>query len=243
MNYYNRKTAALIDSTAMRATAMDSLSDSIATTVVLLATLIGKYTNLHIDGICGMLVGCFILYAGIKAANETLSPLLGQPPSPEFVAQIEKIVLSAPYVCGMHDLIVHDYGPGRVMISLHAEVPADQDILVIHDAIDNVEVLLKKTLHCDATIHMDPVMTDDPLVNELREKVAVIIKKHSEIISFHDFRIVKGPTHTNLVFDILLPMNCETPENELLHAIRGEIKKQIGKTYFAVIQIDRSYSQ
>lgn len=242
MHYYNRRTSRLIDSAAMRATAVDSLSDSIATTVVLLSTLIGKYTHLMIDGYCGVLVGLFILFAGYKAAKETLSPLLGQPPTKEFVSQIESIVMSDPSVCGMHDLIVHDYGPGRVMISLHAEVPSNRNILEIHDAIDNIEVRLKKELHCDATIHMDPILVDDPVVANLKKQVAAIIASHKEIVSFHDFRIVKGPTHTNLVFDILLPMDCQTSEAEVLHNLRADVQAQIGKNYYCVIQVDRSYA-
>lgn len=158
MFLYNRRTGKKIDSAAMTATATDSFSDMLSTTVVLAATLIGHFTGLHIDGFCGLLVGLFILIAGLRSAGETISPLLGQPPQKEFVDKIEQIVLSHDEILGLHDLIVHDYGPGRTMISLHAEVPASGDLLHLHDTIDNIERELKKELHCDAVIHMDPVM-------------------------------------------------------------------------------------
>ena len=148
MYFYNHRIGKKLDSAAMQATAIDSLSDTCATTAVLAATLIGHFTGLHIDGWCGVLVGVFILYAGISAAKETLNPLLGQPPAEEFVMQIDRIVMSHPEICGIHDLIVHDYGPGRKMVTLHAEVPADGDILEVHDVIDNVENELREKLGC-----------------------------------------------------------------------------------------------
>ena len=242
MFLYNRSIGKEISSTVLSATAADSFSDSIATTVVLASTIFSRYTGLSVDGYCGMLVGLFIFYNGYKAARETLSPLLGQPPEPEFVAQIEKIVLSGPHIIGMHDLIVHNYGPGRIMISLHAEVPADMNILVIHDTIDNIETALKKELLCDATIHMDPVMLKDPFTTELKSEVAEILENHSEVLSFHDFRLVKGPTHTNVVFDILLPMDFNGSESELFLQIEKEIQEKLGSQYHCVIQFDRSYA-
>lgn len=243
MYYYNHSIALKISSSALTATAIDSFSDSVATSVVLITTLISRFSGLLLDGYCGVLVGVFILFSGYKALKETLSPLLGQPPAPELVSEIERIVMEAPDITGMHDLVVHNYGPGRVMITLHAEVPSDKDILMIHDTIDNIETTLKNKLHCEATIHMDPIMTNDPYTIELRAKVEKILKNYPKIISFHDFRIVKGPTHTNIVFDVLLHMNEVTPENELLNQITFDIQHNIGPQYCVVIQFDRSYEQ
>lgn len=241
MSFYNRSIGKRIDSAAMRATATDSLSDTCATTVVLIATLVGHYTGLYIDGWCGALVGIFILFAGINAAKETLDPLLGQPPEEEFVEQIDQIVMAHTEICGIHDLIVHDYGPGRQMISLHAEVPAEGDILEIHDVIDNVENELRAKLGCDATIHMDPIVTADEHVGELKEAVLSIITEIDEIISMHDFRVVTGPTHTNLIFDVLVPFKFYISDEELVRMIEDKVKKRLGKNYYVVIKVDKAY--
>ena len=167
MYLYNRRIGRRISSAAMEATATDSLSDAIATTAVLAAMLVGRFTDLMIDGWVGLVVACFILFSGYQAAKETLWPLLGQPPEQELVERIQQMVLSHPPICGIHDLVVHDYGPGRMMVSLHAEVPAHGDILELHDVIDTAEMELKRTLHCDAVIHMDPIITDDAQIVQL----------------------------------------------------------------------------
>ena len=173
MTFYNRRVAKKINSAAMRATAMDSLSDSITTSVVLITTLIAEFTSVNIDGYCGVAVGLFILYGGINAAKETLNPLLGQPPEEGFVKEIEHLVLEEKMIIGIHDLVVHDYGPGRLMVSLHAEVPAEMNILVIHDMIDNVEMKLKRELNCEAVIHMDPVITGSKELTGIKETVKI----------------------------------------------------------------------
>ena len=175
MAYYNHSIGKRIESAAMGATATDSLSDSCATTVVLLAAIVGKLTGLQIDGYCGVLVGIFIFYAGISAAKDTLNPLLGQPPEDEFVGQIEELVMKHPEVRGIHDLIVHDYGPGRMMISLHAEVPAEGDILKLHDVVDNIEHELRNELKCEAVIHMDPVVTGDEQVDRMKAQMKEVL--------------------------------------------------------------------
>lgn len=241
MSFYNRNIGKRIDSAAMRATATDSLSDTCATTVVLIATLVGHYTGFYIDGWCGALVGLFILYAGINAAKETLDPLLGQPPEEEFVEQINQIVMAHSEVCGIHDLIVHDYGPGRQMISLHAEVPAEGDILEIHDVIDNVENELRAKLGCDATIHMDPIVTSDEHIGELKATVTDIITGIDEAVSMHDFRVVTGPTHTNLIFDVLVPFKFYISDDEMIMMIQEKVKQRIGKNYYVVIKVDKAY--
>lgn len=241
MAYYNRSIGKRIGSAAMKATAMDSLSDTCATAVVLAATLVGHYTGFHIDGWCGVLVGLFILYAGFNAAKETLDPLLGQPPEDEFVEEIQQIVMAHEGICGIHDLIVHDYGPGRQMISLHAEVPAEGNISEIHDVIDNVENELRTKLGCDATIHMDPIITTDEHIRELREAVVAMIKEIDETLSMHDFRAVTGPTHTNLIFDVIVPFKFRITDEELTSMIQTMAKERLGNNYYVVMKIDKAY--
>lgn len=241
MAYYNHRIGKKIESAAMGATATDSLSDSCATTVVLIATIVGKLTGIQIDGYCGVLVGIFIFYAGISAARDTLNPLLGQPPEEEFVRRIEELVKGHPEVSGIHDLIVHDYGPGRLMISLHAEVPAEGDILMLHDVVDNIEHELRNELKCEAVIHMDPVVTGDEQVDHLKAQVKEILGEMDEKISMHDFRVVAGQSHTNLIFDVVVPFGYKVKDAEIISFIQEKIKEKIGANYFAVIQVDKAY--
>lgn len=240
MAFYNTKIGKKIDSAAMKATAMDSLSDTVATTFVLLSVIVLKITGLNIDGICGLLVAVFILYSGIMAAKDTISPLLGQTPEPEFVNQIEDIVMSHSLVRGIHDLIVHDYGPGRVMISLHAEVPGDGDIFELHDMIDLIENELNEKLYCEAVIHMDPVETNNAIVIEKKIMVSEKLKELDKNISIHDFRMVAGPTHTNIIFDVVMPFENKMNKDDFIAQIQDKVK-EIDATYVAVVHIDRSY--
>ncbi len=240
MFYYNRSIGKKIKSAAMSATATDSLSDAVSTTAVLIATLVGQFTGLNIDGWVGLLVALFILFSAYKAAKETLSPLLGQTPDPEFVERIEQIVLSYPEVLNIHDLIVHDYGPGRMMISLHAEVSADGDLLQLHDVIDNAEHRLKKELGCMAVIHMDPIITNDAHTDALRMAVAEKVKTIDPRLTIHDFRTVSGPTHTNLIFDVVVPYDVKLTADEVRRRI-GALVKELDENYFAVVQVDNSY--
>ena len=241
MFLYNRSIGKKIHSEAMLATSLDSLSDTVATTVVLITTIIAHFTGLQLDGICGILVALFIFYTGLVSAKDTLNPLLGQAPDPEFVKEIEELVLSYEGIIGIHDLIVHNYGPGRLMISLHAEVPADGDILVLHDLIDNIERALRDNLKCDAVIHMDPVCTNDPEVKELKLKVTGFLTQIDDSLTLHDFRIVKGPTHTNLIFDIVLPYDFKL-RDEAVCALMEEKIKELDANYFAVINVDKKYA-
>lgn len=237
MYCYNTYISKKIASTALRATATDSFSDCLATSAVLLAMLVSHFLSVNIDGYCGILVGLFILWGGIQAARDTISPLLGQAPDPKFIQNIKSIVAQYPEVLGTHDLIVHDYGPGRRMISLHAEVPAKGDILKLHDTIDNIERRLQKELCCSAVIHMDPIMNDDAETLECQELVKGILAEIDPALSLHDFRIVKGPTHTNLIFDLVVPY--QTPYS--IDALKDAVKKKLQEKnaqYFAVIQID-----
>ena len=238
---YNRSVGGRIQSSAMRAAAMDSLSDSAATAAVLLAGVIGRVTGLQIDGWCGALVALFILWSGLQSGRDTLNPLLGQPPSAELVESIRQIVMSGRDVQGMHDLIVHDYGPGRRMISLHAEVPADEDLLKIHDEIDNIESRLKRELGCEAVIHMDPVESDGGVIDETHRKVAELARCIDEQISIHDFRMIIGPTHTNLIFDAVVPFRFRLSDEQVREKLRRAVKT-LDERYCAVVNVERSYT-
>lgn len=238
---YNRRLGRKLGSPAMAATAMDSFSDCIATAAVLIATLAGRFTGLEIDGWCGILVAAFILYSGVSAGKETLDPLLGQPADPEFVTRIKELVMAHPGIIGLHDLVVHDYGPGRRMISLHAEVSASENVLEIHDEIDNVEKQLKETLGCDAVIHMDPVVTDDGVTKETRARVAALMKCIDDQISIHDFRMVAGPTHTNVIFDVVIPYQFRLTDEEVRQKVQTAIRALDGD-YYAVINVEKSYT-
>ena len=241
MFYYNRAVGKKIESAAMHATAMDSLSDTISTALVLAATVISQYTGLLLDGWFGILVGLFILYTGASTIKETMDLLLGQPPKEEFIDEIHEIVTSHDLVYGIHDLIVHDYGPGRLMISLHVEVDSEGDIQAIHEQIDHIENELQEKLHCSATIHMDPIVTNDEEVVEMRQKVNEIVRETDSTFSMHDFRMVKGPTSTNLIFDVSVPSRCKRTDNEIMNSLKDKIRKLPGSKYFPVIQIDHEY--
>ena len=241
MFYYNRSLSKKLDSAAMKATSVDSLSDTVATTLVLIATVISKYTGLILDGWFGILVGIFIVYTGGSTLKETIDLLIGQPPKKEFIDEIREIVLGHSLVYGVHDLIVHDYGPGRRMISLHAEVAVDGDIQDIHEQIDHIEHELQEKLNCSATIHMDPIVTDDKEVLEMKAKVETMVQSLDEAFSMHDFRMVKGPTRTNLIFDVEVPRKTSLTDNEIMNRLKEQVHGLPGSKYFAVIQIDHEY--
>lgn len=241
MFFYNHSLSKKIESAAMKATSVDSLSDTVATTLVLIATLISKYTGLLLDGWFGILVGLFILYTGGSTLKETIDLLLGQPPKQEFIDEVKEIVLGHSMVHGVHDLIVHDYGPGRVMISLHVEVDVNGDIQDIHEQIDHIEHELQEKLHCSATIHMDPIVTDDKEVLAMKAKVEEMVHFLDESFSMHDFRMVKGSTRTNLIFDVEVPRKTSYTDNEIVNWLKERIHELPGSKYFAVIQIDHEY--
>ena len=241
MSFYNRSLGKKLNAPAMLATAADSLSDSVATTAVLIATLVGRFTGLKIDGWCGILVAAFILWSGFNAAKDTVNPLLGTPPTHEFVNQIKNLVMAHPGIIGIHDLIVHDYGPGRVMISLHAEVSASENVLELHDEIDNVESELREKLGCEAVIHMDPIVTDDGITEETRERVAALVHCIDDAINIHDFRMVVGPSHTNVIFDAVVPYGFRLTDSEVEEKIKTAVRTLDGN-YFAVVKVERSYT-
>ena len=240
MSLYNRNIGRKINSPAMEATAADSLGDCISTGAVLIATLIGQFTGLMIDGWVGLLVALFIFWAGINAAKDTINPLLGVPPTEEFVGQIYDLVMGYDSIVGIHDLIVHDYGPGRCMISLHAEVPSNKSIMEIHDEIDNAERELSQKLNCHAVIHMDPLEVNDDLTSQTRQTVLDLVHTVDASISIHDFRMVPGPTHTNVIFDAVVPHKFRLSDDEVAEAIQATVRTMDGN-YFAVVTVERSY--
>ncbi len=241
MAAYNRSIGRKINSVAMAATAADSLSDAVATAAVLASTLIGHFFNLNIDGFTGAIVSILILKAGWSAAMETISPLLGNPPAPEFVQRVEEIVNSYDGITGIHDLVVHDYGAGRQMISLHAEVSASGDMMAMHDMIDTIERRLTAELGCHAVIHMDPVVSDDSAVSEFRTRVQnAICDQLDPNVTIHDFRMVPGPTHTNVIFDAVIPLSVSSSDSALKTEI-SRIVKDLDESFFTVVTIDRPY--
>ena len=237
MFFFNRNLSRRIGSAAMMATATDSLSDAAATSAVLLGTLVGHFADLHIDGWVGILVAVFILRAGWGAAKDTLDPLLGQSPDPELVRGIQETVLGRPEIVGMHDLVVHDYGPGRCMASLHAEVPMDADILVIHDVIDNLERELRRKLGVEVVIHMDPIAVGDPRTDALKAQVTELVRRIDPDMTIHDFRMTAGPEHTNLIFDVAVPYHCRLEEEA-----SGAAVKALPGNYYTVVSVDHVYA-
>ena len=240
MAAFNKQLGKAIHSPTLEATAADSRNDVITTAAVLLAGVVGRLTNLHIDGYAGLAVAIFILWSGIGIAKDTIDPLLGVPPTEEFVEQIYDLVMRYDSIVGMHDLIVHDYGPGRCMISLHAEVPSDKNLMELHDEIDNAERELSRQLNCVAVIHMDPLEINDSLTTQAREAVIDLAHGIDPAISIHDFRMVSGPTHTNLIFDAMVPHQFRLTDAQVADAIQAAVLALEGN-YFAVVTVERSY--
>ncbi len=242
MYYYNHSIAKKINSVTMEATAKDSLSDTISTIVVIISVIASKYTTFPVDAIAGLIVGLFILKAGYESSKDTIEPLLGNSPTKEFVEEIEKELLYHKPILAMHDLVVHDYGPGRRMISLHAEVPGNRDIFELHDVIDNAEVNIAKKFNCSVVIHMDPVDTENKRLAELKEVLTNSLKTIHTELHAHDIRMVPGPTHTNLIFDIVKPFSLKLSDEELKTTIHNSIHKKCNDVY-CVITIDCPYTK
>ena len=229
-----------IKSQAMQATATDSLSDCIATSAVLVGVIVTMITGKNIDGFIGGLVALFVCVAGFNAAKETIQPLLGQAPDPDLVDNIKKRVMQEDMILGIHDLVIHDYGPGRRMITLHAEISYKEDIMEAHDMIDNVERDLMQEFQCTATIHMDPVVTDDEELNLMREKVEALVRTLDASWKIHDFRMVRGNTHSNLIFDLVVPTDALKDKFEIEAKVRDLIHI-MNPNYNAVITVEQSY--
>lgn len=229
-----------INSMTLIATGADSRNDVISTSVVLLSLIIGHVFEIQIDGYMGVLVALFIIWSGIGLVRETVSPLLGEAPDPEMVKEIENIANEHEGVLGIHDLVVHNYGPGKVFASLHVEVDAAVDVMVSHDMIDNIEHEVSQQLNITCTVHMDPIdLTDpnrEPLKHLLMEKIASV----DGLQNFHDLRLVPGPTHTNVVFDVTVTPGCKLSEDEISEIFAATVK-EYNESFCTVVEFDRAY--
>ena len=237
---FNRSLSKRISSEALAATAADSLNDAFSTSAVLVSTVIFHLTNIPLDGWIGILVSVLITISGIKLVMETADLLLGKAPEPELVQNIRERILSHEGIIGMHDLQIHNYGPGRLFASVHAEVPAETDILTSHDIIDNVERQVMDEMGVHLVIHMDPVITGDPQLDRLHQKLLSVIYNIDPKIGVHDFRAVFGTTHTNLLFDVLVPSGFSMTDEDLVELIQSLMRQQ--GDYFCVITVDHDYA-
>ena len=238
---FNKTIGARIDSAAIRAAAADSLNDCIATIVVVVSLAIYYLSGIDIDGWAGILVALFILHSGWESARDTLQPLLGKPPDKALVQGIGKTVLRHRCITGVHDIIIHDYGPGRIFASVHAEVPASMDFLKAHEIVDGLEELLRRKYRIIVTVHMDPVVVDDPETNRVREEIEALVQREKLGSSIHDFRMTtaKGGGR-KLIFDVQVAPDCKMTDEALRFFLQREIKK-LNARYYPVIQIDRFY--
>lgn len=242
MFVFNKKLSKAINSATLKATSLDSLTDCVATSIVLIGLIISRYTGLMIDGYLGSAVALFILFTGVSTFRESLSPLLGNPPDSEFVNAIKETVMQDEMVIGIHDLMVHDYGPGRCFISLHAEIPCNEDILKAHDSIDLIEKTLERKFNCLATIHMDPIATDDEYTLTLKDKIYKAICNSENGFSIHDFRVVKGETHTNVIFDLVIPHDKKTDTDDIRKIAKEKIR-EIDPKLIPVMHIEKSFTE
>ncbi len=241
MAIFNRNIGKKINSTAVGAVVMDSVSDTAATAVSMIALILSKFTSVPLDGYMGIIVALFIIATGIGIFKDTLNELLGAPASPETVLELEKEILSYDGIIGVHDLMVHDYGPGRVFASAHAEVPSDCDIMACHDTIDQIERDIKHKFQMNIVLHMDPLVVNDERINTLREAVSEIASETDRAFSVHDFRMVEGPTHTNLIFDLVIPHKYPLGKKQIKEALDEKIKDRLGEKYFTVITVENSF--
>ena len=238
--FFNRRIGKMINSVAVNAVVTDSLGDIAATSCSLIALVCSKFTDWPIDAVMGIVVALVIIYAGIDIIKGTMGPLLGEPPEKETVDRLEELVMSYDGIVGIHDLVLHSYGHSKVYGSLHAEVPADVDILHSHDTIDLIEREIKRQLGIEISIHMDPIINDER-THELKEMVREIVTGICSEATMHDFRVVDGPTHTNLIFDVVLPRKSGITEEDFKNTVDEQVKKK-DKKFFTVINIDRSFA-
>lgn len=240
ISYFYKKIADKISSATIKAASTDSRNDVISTSVVLLSVIISKFTGMEIDGYMGVLVALFILYSGVDILRDILNPILGEMPAPDFINKIEKKILSYEGIINIHDLVVHNYGPNKYFATVHAEVDAKEDILKSHDMIDNIERDFARDFDINLVIHLDPIITSDNEINQLRCMTGKIVKSIDDKLSMHDFRVVRGETHTNLIFDVVIPVGYEIKSNELIEKIEKAVKEE-NKDYYAVVTIDKNY--
>ncbi len=239
LGMFNRKLGKKIDSSVMKATAADSLSDAMSTTAVLIGiVLYVVFDWVWVDAVMGIIVALLIMWAGIKILNETKNSILGEAPSEQVVKDIQRVVREYPEALGIHDLVVHSYGPGRTIASLHVEVDGNENIFVLHDMIDNIEKHIASELNIEAVIHMDPIVTDDIRVNELRAHALAAAESVDPRLCIHDFRYVEGQTHSNLIFDIAAPFEMKLSDDEIRQKVTAELRK-IDPKFNTVITVDR----
>lgn len=237
---FYKKIAKTIDSNAIKGNAYDSISDSVSTLVVLISAIVAKLCGISIDGYASLIVSVFILFTGYKAIKETVDLLLGMKPDPEFIKDIEEEAKKYDMISGIHDIMVHDYGPGRKIVSFHAEVPADEDICKVHDIIDQMEQDLFEKFNCITTIHMDPIVVDNKEINDMRDFTEKIVKELNPEFSIHDFRMTDGGKRVNLIFDLVVPRDKEYDKEEIIKNVQQKIHEK-DKKYFAVIKVETSY--
>ncbi|MBQ8382528.1 MAG: cation transporter [Clostridia bacterium] len=238
---FYRKIAAIIDSKSLQAAASDSLSDVAMTSTVLLGALIRRFVGVEIDGVVGCLVAVFIVVSGIRLVLETSDPLLGAAPDPALVHRLKDAVLAYPGIIGVHDLVIHSYGAGKVFATLHAEVDARTNLAETHDLIDNIETEAGTALGLELVIHMDPVTLDDPKLDAMHAEIEAIIRQVSPKLRHHDFRVVFGPTHDNVLFDVVVPTGFPLPDGELIYLLTASIKR-VYPTAVPKIRVDHDYS-
>ena len=238
---FNRKLGNRIQSGVMLATAQDSLNDVAATFATVISLLLSLVTDLPVDGVMGIIVSLFVFVCGYGIIKDTVNQLLGQPADPQLVRNIRQVMLSRPQILGIHDMIIHSYGPGNLIGSAHAEVSSSGDLLQIHDTIDEIEKQIYEQLHVMMTIHMDPIETDSPQVAEGRQLITRILDQIDPSLTFHDFRIVSGPTHTNLIFDVVVPFDCPLSFDQIRRQVEEQLAAQ-PETWYAVITFDRDYT-
>ena len=237
---FYKKIAKTIDSNAIKGNAYDSISDSVSTLVVLISAIVAKLCGISIDGYASLIVSVFILFTGYKAIKETVDLLLGMKPDPEFIKDIEEEAKKYDMISGIHDIMVHDYGPGRKIVSFHAEVPADEDICKVHDIIDQMEQDLFEKFNCITTIHMDPIVVDNKEINDMRDFTEKIVKELNPEFSIHDFRMTDGGKRVNLIFDLVVPRDKEYDKEEIIKNVQQKIHEK-DKKYCAVIKVETSY--
>jgi cation diffusion facilitator family transporter len=227
--FFYRNIAKRISSSALKASAADSLSDCVATSLVLISALVGRYAGIAVDGWAGLVVAVFILFTGVKASKETIDLLLGSPPDKAFIDSIYAFVDNKeryPRIVGIHDVMVHDYGPGRQIVSFHAEVPSDSDINIAHEEVDQLERDMHEKFGCIVTVHLDPITVNDPVVEEFKTLASECAKELGQDCSIHDFRMTKGETQINLIFDLVLPVDCKLSAKDAVGAVAEEIAKR-----------------
>ncbi len=241
MMLFNRKLGRMINSTALEATSEDSRNDAIATTVVLIASTISYFSGVNLDGWMGALVSVFIMYSGVGLIRETVGTLLGQAPDPKIVRELRKKILSYDGVLGVHDFMMHCYGPGVYFASAHVEMDAKSDMLHCHDVLDTIEHDVKREMHIQLVVHLDPLVTDDAETNEMKEKIAAILSEMEGTITMHDFRVVTGKVAKNVVFDVLVPRKYPLTDAEVKSFIARRIKETIPGKIGAVITVDHGF--